>query len=185
MPKQGKMYDKCSNSLAIHAASVFATMTGHQPTWEVAKLSGELSPMPHFTLGERVDFKGEKSNGVKVDGYFICAFETMGCARDFAEDVARYLGLSESDSPNETDSYVGEFLNVVIGLTCSAWADHGFRVEFDPPKLLQEHVIDVSSAPGSFYQLLITADGFYQTSLYLHFLGDDDEDACDPPSPAP
>ncbi|MDR2198814.1 MAG: hypothetical protein LBR53_05060 [Deltaproteobacteria bacterium] len=168
------MYDKCSKSLAIHAAEVFATMTGHKPTLRGTKLTDHDSLMPNYTLGERVDFQGKSADGGKVEGYFICAFETMVSARLFAKDIASYLGLSAVDANNETDSFVGEFLNVVIGLTCSAWADHGFRVEFNPPQILKEHVIDTGTKPGVFYLLVISAEGFYQTSIFLHFYLDTD-----------
>jgi hypothetical protein len=93
----------------------------------------------------------------------------MAAAEHFALDVAKYLGLSTSDERALPDSYVGEFLNVVIGLTCSAWADHGFRVEFNPPKTLEEHVIDTASTAGVYYHLLLSAENYYQTSIFLHF----------------
>jgi hypothetical protein len=170
------MYDKCSNSLATHAASVFATMTGHSPRLEVQSLDGDQAPASHFTLGERVDFQGEGEDGTKVRGFFICSFETIEAARLFAQDVAVYLGLSPTGPPTETDAYVGEFLNVVIGLTCSAWADHGFRVEFDPPRVLEEHAIGAGPPEAKSYQLAITAEGAYQARVYLRFL----EGAVDP-----
>jgi CheY-specific phosphatase CheX len=163
------MYDKCFNSLADHATSVFATMTGHKPVLSGVKLDGGSDALPSFTLGERVDFKGEKSDGRKIEGYFICAFKTMAAAKRFASDIAAYLGLTGAKAGTETDSYVGEFLNVVIGLTLSTWADHGFTVEFNPPKKFQEHVVDPKANPGHFFHLLITAEGCYQTSIFVHF----------------
>ncbi|MDR2352001.1 MAG: chemotaxis protein CheX [Deltaproteobacteria bacterium] len=163
------MFDKCSHSLSVHAAAVFATMTGHSPEVIVTRLADNTVPEPNFTLGERVDFLGEKTDGGKIEGYFICGFQTRSAADNFAKDIAKYLGLSPTEGVDETDSYVGEFLNVVIGLTCSAWADHGFRVEFNPPKILEEHVLDTTSKDGAYYHLLISADNYYQTSIFLHF----------------
>jgi hypothetical protein len=105
-----------------------------------------------------------------VVGFFICAFETMDDAYLFAADISRYLGLTASKTKQETDNYVGEFLNVVIGLTCSAWAEHGLRVEFDPPEKLQEHAIDKKPAKGHFSQVAIMAENHYSATLFVHFL---------------
>jgi hypothetical protein len=164
------MYDKCSQALASHAAAVFATMTRRAPTRVDVRPEGVGAPCLRFPLGERVDFKGEAVHGSKVKGYFICAFDAMDSAVCFARDVAVYLGLPASSSKAETDNFVGEFLNVVIGLTCSAWADHGLRVDFSPPERLQEHTIDQPPLPGHCYRVTIEAEGLYSATLFLNFL---------------
>jgi hypothetical protein len=115
---------------------------------------------------------GQEARGAKVTGYFICAFETMAAALAFARDIASYLGLSAADAIGEADSYVGEFLNVVIGLTCSAWADHGLRVEFFPPEKLKEHAIDRQPDAGYRFQVAIRCEGRYQATLFLYFAPD-------------
>jgi hypothetical protein len=163
------MYEKCAKSLACHAATVFRTMTGHEPS-NVVILDDCETVKHNFTLGARVNFKEEEADGPEVKGFFICAFETKKHASDFALDISRYLGLNPSDTANEIDNYVGEFLNVVIGLTCSSWADHGLRMEFDPPERLQEHSIDKSPSSGYFFEVGILAENFYKTILFVHFL---------------
>jgi hypothetical protein len=164
------MYEKCSQALASHAAAVFTTMTRRAPSRvEVAPGSQTGVPMC-FTLGERVEFRGEAKHGLKVKGFFICAFDTMNSAVAFARDIAAYLGLPASSSKQETDNYVGEFLNVVIGLTCSAWADHGLRVDFSPPERLQEHSIGQAARSGHSWRVTIEAEGRYSTTLFLYFL---------------
>jgi hypothetical protein len=162
------MYEKCAKSLASHAANVFRTMTGHEPS-NVVILDDKERGKHNFTLGARVNFKGEEADGPEVKGFFICAFETKKHASHFALDVSRYLGLNTSDNLIDIDNYVAEFLNVVIGLTCSSWADHGLRMEFDPPEKLQEHTIDKSPSSGYFFEVGILAENFYKTVLFVHF----------------
>jgi hypothetical protein len=144
-------------------------MTGHHPT-RVEIGGGHEDSLKQFSLGERVNFQGKEDSGASVTGYFICAFETLISALAFAQDIASYLGLASSEPKSETDSFVGEFLNVVIGLTCSTWADHGLRVDFNPPERLQAHAIDKYPTEGHFFQVSIRVEGFYQTTIFLHFL---------------
>jgi hypothetical protein len=121
-------------------------------------------------VGERVVFRGEAERGSRVNGFFICAFETMEAAVLFARDIADYLGLPPSSSRSEPDDFVGEFLNVVIGLTCSAWAEHGLRVDFSPPERLQEHTVDPAPGTGRCFRVTISAGGRYTATLFLNFL---------------
>ncbi|MDR1079586.1 MAG: chemotaxis protein CheX [Deltaproteobacteria bacterium] len=164
------MYEKCSQALASHAAAVFTTMTRRAPSRVEVSQGSRKAPLMRFTLGERVDFRGVAEHGSRVKGYFICAFDAMDSAVSFARDIAAYLGLPASSSKAETDNYVGEFLNVVIGLTCSAWAEHGLRVDFSPPERLQEHSIDQDHLAGHCWRVAIEADGRYTTTLFLNFL---------------
>jgi hypothetical protein len=175
------MYLKCSQSLASHAADVFTTMTRRAPSSVESRREGAAGPRRRFTLGERVNFRGEAGQGASVNGFMICAFDSMEEAALFARDVADYLGLSASSSKNETDNYVGEFLNVVIGLTCSAWADHGLRVEFSPPERLQEHTIEQPGDRGHCFSVTITeAEGRYSATLFLNFLPEPGARGSDP-----
>lgn len=164
------MYEKCSLALASHASAVFATMTRRRPDRVETRPERPGGQRTRFTLGERVDFRGENPEGARVNGFFICAFDTLEKAVLFARDVADYLGLPSSTSKAETDNYVGEFLNVVIGLTCSAWADHGLRVDFSPPERLQEH--DVGDVPesGHCFRVSIESEGHYSATILLFFL---------------
>ncbi|MDR3153520.1 MAG: hypothetical protein LBW85_04425 [Deltaproteobacteria bacterium] len=163
------MYEKCSHALASHAAAVFTTMTRRAPSKVEVRPESSEDPRLLFTVGERVDFRGEAAGGSRVNGFFICAFEAMDAAVLFAGDIASYLGLPASSSKAETDNYVGEFLNVVIGLTCSAWADHGLRVDFSPPEKLQEHTVDLEPE-GQCYRVVIEAEGLYTATVFLDFL---------------
>ncbi|MDR2460741.1 MAG: hypothetical protein LBE38_08175 [Deltaproteobacteria bacterium] len=163
------MYKNCSKSLATHAAEVFHTMTGHKPSKVEILTTSTNETEHHFTIGERVEFQGKDRKGLNVKGFFICAFETMDAALRFSQDISTYLGLTTSNTKGEADNYIGEFLNVVIGLTCSAWADHGLRVDFNPPEKLQEHSIDKAPLSGHFFQVIIEASSFYKTTLFLHF----------------
>ncbi|MDR1042172.1 MAG: hypothetical protein LBR80_18790 [Deltaproteobacteria bacterium] len=164
------MYEKCSQALASHAAAVFTTMTRKAPASVMVRPEVTGTSLLRFTLGERVDFRGEAEHGSKVKGFFICAFDAMDSAVLFARDVAVYLGLPASTSKAETDNYVGEFLNVVIGLTCSAWSDHGLRVDFSPPERLQEHTIDSAPLPGHCFRVTIVSECGYTATLFLNFL---------------
>jgi hypothetical protein len=164
------MYKKCSKSLASHAADVFKTMTGHIPTKIEISANDQPGTQMHYTIGVRVNFQGvEIAQGQAVKGFFICAFETLDLAFSFAGDISKYLGLTAINSVSEIDNYVGEFLNVVIGLTCSTWAEHGLIVEFYPPEQLKEHTIEINPSSGHFFQVAIFAENFYKTTLFVHF----------------
>jgi hypothetical protein len=104
-----------------------------------------------------------------VSGFFICAFSDFREAEALASDVAARLGLVPGVSKGEVESFVGEFLNVIIGLTCAAWADRGLRVDFSPPEGLAEHRLDHPEDDGLSWQVRIGLADRYQAVLFLVF----------------
>ncbi|MDR1295900.1 MAG: hypothetical protein LBO05_00680 [Deltaproteobacteria bacterium] len=167
------MYHRCAELLAEHAAKVFEIMTGLRPGREVAA-SGDATRTPGYTLGVRVEFAGRTGEGAPLEGFFVCAFETFESARDIAGLISRKLGLETpaADDRAGVDDVLGEFLNIVIGLTCSDWAERGLATVFDPPQPMVVHSFS-DVPPGSRgFHLTLSADGHPGVSIFLVFLSD-------------
>jgi hypothetical protein len=127
---------------------------------------------PRYPLGVRVDFRSLDAHSPLHSGFFLCAFETVEAARDIAAVIASKLGVEGClDSTIESvDNILGEFLNIVIGLTCSDWADRGLVTEFTPPrKLAQWQSLDFVAGEIAFHLSLKTIS-HPDVSVFLVFL---------------
>ncbi|MDR2442378.1 MAG: hypothetical protein LBE31_02520 [Deltaproteobacteria bacterium] len=132
------MYHRLAEILGRHAAGVFKTMSGLEPD-RLEIVEALQTDGPRYPVGVRVDFLGNNQANRKVSGFFICAFETFDAAKDIAVVIAKKMGVLDSLSGDDlegVDNVLGEFLNIIIGLTCSDWSDHGLTTEFDPPEKL-------------------------------------------------
>jgi hypothetical protein len=127
---------------------------------------------PRFPLGVRVDFKGTTDSKKPLAGFFVCAFENSRAAGDIAAAIAAKLGVGFSLDAEQTgvENVLGEFLNVVIGLTCSDWAEHGLTTEFDPPQPLIVHEGDRKPSGSECYHLTLSAAGHPPVTIFLVFL---------------
>jgi hypothetical protein len=165
------VYHRCAEILGRHAAKVFEIMSGLRPD-RLEIVEADILNGPRFPLGVRVDFAGRDVEGGGISGFFVCAFETIDSACDIASAIATKLGL-EPPSPDDAvgiDNVLGEFLNIVIGLTCSDWADHGLATEFDPPQTLSRQGQADSPAGALAFHLTMATAGHPPVSVFLVFL---------------
>jgi CheY-specific phosphatase CheX len=156
--------------LGRHAAKVFHIMSGLPPD-RLEMTEADLEAGPRHPLGVRVDFTGLDELGRPLSGHFVCAFETAEAARDIASAIAVKMGLSPPDEGDlaGVDAVLGEFLNIVIGLTCSDWAELGLATEFDPPQPLAVHGRGRPDPGSRAFHLTMSAAGRPQVSIYLVF----------------
>ncbi|MDR2367811.1 MAG: hypothetical protein LBF58_06850 [Deltaproteobacteria bacterium] len=176
------MYQRWAEILGNHAAKVFYIMSGLRPDrMEIAE--ADIGGGPRYPLGVRVDFSGHDSAGRPVGGFFVCAFDTTESAADIASTIAIKLGLAPPPPGDSTDidNVLGEFLNIVIGLTCSDWAEHGLTTEFDPPQALSMHG-KTAMARSKAYHLTMATDYHPTVSIFLVFLP---PEAVTPPAGGP
>jgi hypothetical protein len=164
------VYFHWAELLGRHAAKVFEVMSGLTPD-RLEIVEADESEGPRFPLGVRVDFKGREASKAPLGGFFVCAFENLRSAGDIAAAIAAKLGTEVSSEAGQTgvDDVLGEFLNNVIGLTCSDWAEHGLETEFDPPQALVPHEGD-RPAGSRCYHLTLSADGHPPVTFFLVFL---------------
>jgi hypothetical protein len=165
------VYHRWAEILGHHAAKVFQIMSGLSPD-RLEIVEAGASGGPRYPLGARVDFSGENAVGDPVRGYFVCAFETVDSAGDIASAIAIKMGLDppERGDANGIDNVLAEFLNIVIGLTCSDWAEHGLVTEFDPPQSLSIHGRDHALGWDKAYHLTMTVTQHPTVSIFLVFL---------------
>jgi hypothetical protein len=159
--------------LGRHAAGVFKTMSGLEPD-RLEIVEAVESEGPRYPMGVRVAFQGRDRQSRPWSGFFICAFATLEAARDIAMAIAQKLGVAESvtGTVDSVDDVLGEFLNIIIGLTCSDWTDRGLETEFDPPDKLVERQMS-GFAPGTkAFHLTMTIDGHAPVSFFLVFHSD-------------
>jgi hypothetical protein len=135
-------------------------------------VEADINCGPHYPLGVRVNFSGREANIGSFNGFFVCAFETVNSAGDIASAIARKMGLlpPSSDDIIGIDNVLGEFLNIVIGLTCSDWSEHGLEAEFDPPLNLSKHDQKETLVSAGAYHLTMTTDQHPPVSIFLVFL---------------
>jgi hypothetical protein len=163
------MYEKCAKSLAEHATKVIESMTGHIPDLKEIQAITQDSPLD-FILGQRVNFSGRDGEGGQIYGFFICAFDEIGEASALAGDIARSLELTPPGRNRaELGSFVGELLNVIIGLACAAWDEHGLEVKFSPPEKLREHHVAPLLSGASAWEVRLSVEGRYEPIFLLVF----------------
>ncbi|MDR2302036.1 MAG: hypothetical protein LBF38_08370 [Deltaproteobacteria bacterium] len=165
------MYHRWAEILGHHAAKVFQIMSGLFPE-RLEIVEADIDGGPRYPLGVRVDFSGRNDSDNAVRGFFVCAFDAIESAADIASAIAIKLGLAPPPPGDATDidNVLGEFLNIVIGLTCSAWAEHGLVTEFDPPQTLSTHKKDASLVWAKAYHLTMTIENHPAVSIFLVFL---------------
>ena len=165
------MYHRWAEILGHHAAKVFQIMSGLFPD-RLEIVEADVHGGPRYPLGVRVDFAGHKDSDKPVRGYFVCAFDTIESAWDIASAIAIKLGLAPPPPGDVTDidNVLGEFLNIVIGLTCSDWAEHGLVTEFDPPQTLSMHDKSGTLDWDKAYHLTLTVELHPTVSIFLVFL---------------
>jgi hypothetical protein len=165
------VYHRWAEILGQHAAKVFQIMSGLFPE-SLEIVEADIDGGPRYPLGVRVDFKGRDQGEKTVKGFFVCAFDTIESAGDIASAIAIKLGLAPPPPGDATDidNVLGEFLNIVIGLTCSAWAEHGLTTEFDPPQTLSMHDKDATLVWTKAYHLTMSIENHPAVSIFLVFL---------------
>ncbi|MDR0622383.1 MAG: chemotaxis protein CheX [Deltaproteobacteria bacterium] len=143
-------------------------------------VEADVNGGPRSPLGVRVDFAGRKDSGQPARGYFVCAFDSIEAAGDIASAIAIKLGLAPPPPGDVTDidNVLGEFLNIVIGLTCSDWAEHGLVTEFDPPQTLSMHDKNVTLEWEKAYHLTLSVELHPTVSVFLVFLPAVEESAA-------
>lgn len=170
------MHRRLAEILGRHAASVFKSMSGLEPD-RLEIVEAVDSEGPRYPLGARVDFKGRDKNERLWEGFLVCAFETVERAKDIAMAIASQLGVAESVSGtvDSVDQVLAEFLNVVIGLTCTDWIERGLETEFDPPEMILSRQ-EAGFEPGAkAFHLTMTIEGHPTVSFFLVFLPLKDE----------
>ncbi|MDR2455231.1 MAG: chemotaxis protein CheX, partial [Deltaproteobacteria bacterium] len=132
---------------------------------------------PRYPMGARVNFKGLDRDHQPWSGFFICAFATIEAAKDIAMAIASQMGVADSvtGTVDSVDQVLGEFLNIVIGLTCSDWIERGFETEFDPPEMLLERKDPGFEPEERAYHLTMTIEGHPEVSFFLVFLASPQE----------
>jgi CheY-specific phosphatase CheX len=167
------MYHRYAEILGKHASDVFKSMSGLTPTKINVFPTGVFQKIT-YPLGVRVDFSGSSDLGHLVTGFFICAFDSFEAASEIAKSIAVHLGLEAqiAEQKEGVDNVVAEFLNIVIGLTCSDWAESGLRIDFNPPeKLVEHHIHPVSKEAMAFHLIIETSDSL-KVSIFLNFMSD-------------
>jgi hypothetical protein len=160
------MHLRLAEVLGRHASEVFKAMSGLEPLGpEIAEAGPGAGPL--HPMGARVDFHGRDASGAPWSGFFVCAFATLAAARDVASAIAAKLGVEVADDPEGVDGVLGEYLNIVIGLTCSDWAVGGLETVFDPPLPLAA-TTDGGVPPRSrSFHLAMAIEGHPSMSLFL------------------
>lgn len=164
------MYHRLAEILGHHAAKVFQIMSGLNPD-RLEIVEADINGGPRYPLGVRVNFSGRDRGGSSQQGFFVCAFETIESARDIASVIAIKLGLSPPPPTDKAgiDNVLGEFLNIIIGLTCSDWAEHGLVTEFDPPMNLSKHERKNPVVLTKAFHLTMTTGEHPPVSIFLVF----------------
>ncbi|MDR1656812.1 MAG: hypothetical protein LBT47_04545 [Deltaproteobacteria bacterium] len=165
------MYHRFAEILGRHAADVFKTMSGLQPD-RLEIVEALPDDGPRYPMGVRVYFRGSDQSGFLCTGFFICAFETLEAAGDIAKTIAVKLGVEDtfSETLEGIDSVLGEFLNIVIGLTCSDWSDQGLVTEFNPPEPLVRYPQVTISNDGLAFHLTMFSEGHPSVTFFLVLL---------------
>jgi hypothetical protein len=165
------VYQRWAELLGHRASKVFRLMSGLSPD-SLEIVEADINSGPRYPLGVRVNFYGRDQEGLGVSGFFVCAFESVESAGDIASAIAAKMGLSPPAASDVTgiDNVLGEFLNTVIGLTCSEWADHGLTTEFDPPLALSRHESEKALACSKAFHLTMATDKHSTVSIFLVFL---------------
>jgi hypothetical protein len=164
------VFHRLAEILGRHAATVFKTMSGLEPD-RLEIIEAEENEGPRYPLGVKVDFHSLKDRPEELAGFFVCAFKTSEAAKEIASVIAGKLGLSGALAKSErgVDDILGEFLNIVIGLTCSDWADHGLITEFEPPQPLINCQFDSFPPLAKAYHLTMSSLGHPDVSIFLVF----------------
>jgi CheY-specific phosphatase CheX len=129
-----------------------------------------LSQGPGEAAGQEAG--GSGGVGQALGGYFICAFHVFRVAQELARRIAVKMGLGPglADTREGVENVIGEFLNVIIGLTSSDWAKKGLEILFDPPEKLGGHLIDPIPTGSEAYHLAINLMDGQEISIFLNFL---------------
>ena len=129
-----------------------------------SKVLNKTTGWPTFELGTKVEFSGTISNGnlrdkAPASGYVALGLISMGTvATATLLAMARSFHCCESvlNSPTGPENVLSEFLNIVIGLTASEWADHGFDLTFSSPLNYSGVVCPATLEEGQTFQIMIT-----------------------------
>jgi hypothetical protein len=156
--------------LGRHAAGVFKAMSGLEPD-RLEIVEAVENEGPRYPIGVRVDFHGLDRGHKPWSGYFICAFPDLAASRDIAQAICDKLGLAGmvTEEIGSVDDVLGEFLNIVIGLTCSDWTDRGLETEFDPPASLSESQAAALGQGARAFHLTLGIEGHPPVSFFLVF----------------
>ncbi|MDR1086245.1 MAG: chemotaxis protein CheX [Deltaproteobacteria bacterium] len=165
------IYHKCAEILGQHAQDVMVRMSSVAHPGESLKLETK-SLKRRYAEGVKVSFRGLSPDNKPIAGFFICAFHLYNAARDLARDIAVKMGLGPelSDTREGVENVLGEFLNIIIGLTCSDWTKEGLDINFDPPEKLGGHRIEPVSQEALAYHLTLKMTGAREISIFLNFL---------------
>ena len=165
------MHQHLAEILGQHAAGVFKSMSGLAPD-RLEIVEAKRSEGPRRPMGVRVDFRGKDRSESPWAGFFICAFDTLEAASDIARAIADKLGVAEAvdGSVDSVDNVLGEFLNIVIGLTCSDWTDRGLETKFDPPAQLAASPGAACPEAAKAFHLTMSIAGHPPVSFFLVFL---------------
>jgi hypothetical protein len=191
--ERNSIYHKCAEILGGHAQDVIVRMSSLTPT--LGGLTLEAGGRSRrYAEGVKVSFKGRvlapgqatcdaggeappgwAGHGEAwraLGGYFICAFHVFRVAQDLARHIAVNMGLGPelADTREGVENVIGEFLNIIIGLTSSDWAKKGLEILFDPPEKLGGHLIDPIPPGSEAYHLAIGLRDGQEISVFLNFL---------------
>jgi hypothetical protein len=125
-----------------------------------------------YVEGARVDFKGQ-IQGRPVGGFLICAFHVFQVAQDLARAIAVKMGLDPEMASHRqgVENVLAEFLNIIIGLTCSDWAKFGLDIVFDPPeKLVAHYLAPVAKEDEAYHMTFKLSGGDRRIDFFLRFL---------------
>ena len=132
-----------------------------------SKVLNKTTGWPTFELGTKVEFSGTISNGnlagkAPASGYVALGLVGVGdVATPTLVAMARSFNCCESviDTPTGPENILSEFLNIIIGLTASEWAEHGFDLTFSSPlnysgvgpseKLEEDHSFRIMMSGGN------------------------------------
>jgi CheY-specific phosphatase CheX len=135
-----------------------------------ALVRAEVQRGHSFVEGVKVNFRG-RAQGRLTRGFFICAFDAFPVAQSLARNIAVKLGLGQDLAANRegVENVLAEFLNIIIGLTCSDWAKNGLEIDFDPPRRLGTHDLDPAPPGTEAYHLTLKLPDNREIAIFLSF----------------
>jgi hypothetical protein len=155
--------------LGRHAVGVLKTMSGLEALSLVIDEADHEGP--RHPMGAKVGFHGLAREGRPFSGVLVCAFATAEAALEVATAIASRLGVADAvtGTVESVDDVLGEFLNIIIGLTCPDWLELGLETEFDPPERLRDLSGDALAPRSEAFHLTLGLSGDREISFHLVF----------------
>lgn len=164
------MKEHYAQILAKHAASTITLTTGFITTR--VEVLDQLTYPDKCALAVSIDIEGVSSGHDDISGCVVIGSQLHEESRPLLLAMVRHFGLQETllDAPDGPTNILGEFLNIIIGLTGEEWAELGFDLNFSTPKDVSgQALLQSVAAAGAAFCIKVYVDDILMGDLLVYF----------------